>query len=88
MYDSSTSREMGYYQYHRHTTSDSGEFTISRDLPILYRHSRGYKRRCQESRVPEKLADFIADGEIIGISVIFENVIAPSWRNLKDVSYY
>ena len=51
------------------------EFTKSSDLSILYRHSRGYKMAYKESRVLEKLADFIVDGEIIGISVIFENVI-------------
>ena len=64
------------------------EYSISSDLPILYGHSRGYKMAYKESRVPEKWADFIADGKIIGISVIFENIIGRYWRNLKDISYY
>ena len=42
----------------------------------------------KESRVPEKVADIIVYAEIIGISVIFENIIGRYWRNLKDISYY
>ena len=38
------------------------EYSKSSDLPILYGHSRGYKMAYKESRVPEKWADFIADG--------------------------
>ena len=79
---------MGCYQYHRQTIGGRPEFTISSDLPILYGHSRGYKRAYQESRVPEKFPDIIVDEEIIGISVDIGIIIAASWRNLKDASYY
>ena len=79
---------MVFYKYHRQSIGRRPEFTISSDLPILYRHSRGYKRAYKESRVPEKWADIIVDGKIIGISVIFENVIVGSYRNSNDVSYY
>ena len=34
------------------------------------------------------MADFIADGKIIGISVSFENVIVRYWRNQNDIIYY
>ena len=66
---------MVFYKYHRQTIGRRPEFTISSDLPILYRHSRDYKMAYKESRKVKTLADFIEDVEIIGISVIFENVI-------------
>ena len=75
MYDSSISREMVFYKYHRQSIAERPEYSKSRYLSILHRHSRGYKRPFQKSRVTEKLADFSVYGEIIGISVSFENVI-------------
>ena len=42
----------------------------------------------KESRLPEKLADIIMDGKIIGISVDIENLITSLLQHLKGASYY
>eukprot|EP00942_MAST-04A_sp_MAST-4A-sp1_P004884 g4884.t1 len=85
MYDSSTSREMGYYQYNRQTIGDMPEYSISSDLPILHRHSRGYKRPFQKSRFSKNSSHIPLQISEKGFSVDVENAIGG--KGIRELNY-
>ena len=60
---------------------DAVEYGIENNRNLV-NAEREIKMAYKESRVPEKLADFIGDGKIIGISVDVENAIGG--KGIRD----
>ena len=78
-------REMGCYQYHRHTMGGRAEFTISSDLPILHRHSRGYKRPFQKSRFSKNSSHIPLNYSEKGFFVDVDNAIEG--KGIRELNY-
>ena len=76
---------MVFYKYHKHTISEHREYSKSRDLLILHRHSRVYKRPFQKSRLSKNLSHIPLNYSEKGFSVDVENVIQAKW--IRKLNY-
>ena len=81
----SLSREMVFYKYHRQSIAERPEYSKSRYLSILHRHSRGYKRSFQKSRFLKKEAHIFVNNSEKGFYVDIENVIQAKW--IRELNY-
>ena len=85
MYDSSISREMVFYKYHRQTIAERPEYSKSRYLSILHRHSRVYKRHFEKSRFLKKEAHIPLQISEKGFSVDVDNAIEG--KGIRELNY-